>query len=177
MQTLLPTTFDALQAIAFVVDRDLSVVEVTGGATLVGDLAIADGADIGLRHPSLAQPLREANGGRAVRRRVLVDGHPMLLDARPQQGGAVALLLSLDEERPMATDLTERQLEILNLLCLGLPSREIGRRLWIAETTVENHLRGIYRRLGCTTRAEAVSRSFRLGLVDPVVLDAVDQPA
>mgnify|MGYP006268076951 CR=1 FL=1 len=177
MPTLLPTPLDQLQAIAFVVDGSLTVVEATGGASLVDDLAIVEGSDLGLRHPELTEPLREAIGGHAIRRRVVVDGQPMLLDARPQGAGAVALLLSLDDERPTGVELTARQLEILNLLCLGLTSREIGRRLWIAETTVENHLRGVYRRLGCTTRAEAVSRAFRLGLVDPVVLDAVDRPA
>ena len=176
MQTL-TNTFTALPAVAFAVDDALIVTELTGGTALAGSVELAEGLDIGLRHAQLAPALREAIGGRTVRRRVVIAGAPLLLDARPQDGGALVVLLALDDAQEAPVALTERQLEILHLLCLGLPSREIGRRLWIAETTVENHLRGIYRRLHCTTRAEAVSRAFRLGLVDAAVLDAVDQPA
>ena len=177
MPTTLPSPFDVLPMVAFEVDRGLIASAVTGGSALMERSGIGNGSDIALLHPTLVEPLREAIGGRSVRRRVVIAGTPMLLDAQPHDEGALGLLLALDESRADATDLTERQLEILNLLCLGLASREIGRRLWIAETTVENHLRGIYRRLGCSTRSEAVSRAFRLGLVDAAVLDAVDQPA
>ncbi|MGI9187900.1 MAG: helix-turn-helix domain-containing protein [Gaiellales bacterium] len=176
MQTL-PHTFAALPAVAFAVDDALLVTELAGGTALAGSVDLAEGTDLGIQHAQLAPVLREAIGGRTVRRRVVLNGVPLLLDARPQDGGALVVLLALDGDRQAAVALTDRQLEILHLLCLGLPSREIGRRLWIAETTVENHLRGIYRRLRCTTRAEAVSRAFRLGLVDAAVLDAVDQPA
>ena len=176
MQTL-TDTFAALPAVAFAIDDALVVTELTGGAALAGSVELTEGLDLGIRHAQLAPVLREAIGGRTVRRRVVLDGAPLLLDARPQDGGALVVLLALDRDQESPVTLTDRQLEILHLLCLGLPSREIGRRLWIAETTVENHLRGIYRRLRCTTRAEAVSRAFRLGLVDAAVLDAVDQLA
>lgn len=176
MQQSLTSPFDTLAVIAVAVDAELITTDATGGIELVERAGLGPGTDVASRHPSLTQPLREAVAGRNVRQRVLLDGHPMLLDARPHDHGALAVLLELDGERAAAADLTERQLEILNLLCLGLPSREIGQRLWIAETTVENHLRGIYRRLGCSTRSEAVSRAFRLGIVDPAVLDAVDLP-
>lgn len=173
----LTATFADLPTVAFAVDGTLTVTELTGGAVLAGSVQLAEGLDIGRRHAQLAPALREAIGGRTVRRRIVLDGVPLLLDARPHGTGALVVLLALDRDERPEVPLTDRQLEILHLLCLGLPSREIGRRLWIAETTVENHLRGIYRRLRCTTRAEAVSRAFRLGLVDAAVLDAVDQPA
>ena len=175
MQTL-TDTFAALPAVAFAIDDALVVTELTGGAALAGSVELTEGLDLGIRHAQLAPVLREAIGGRTVRRRVVLDGAPLLLDARPQAGGALVVLLALDQDQESPVALTDRQLEILHLLCLGLPSREIGRRLWIAETPVETHLRGIYRRLHCTTRAEAVSRAFRLGLVDAAILDAVDQP-
>ena len=177
MQTLLSPAFASLPAIAFTVDRSLIVTESTGGTALAEAVELAPGLDLSARHPELAPALQEAIGGRTVRRRILLDGAPMLLDARPHDQGALVVLLELDGRSEAPITLTDRQLEILHLLCLGLPSREIGRRLWIAETTVENHLRGIYRRLRCTTRAEAVSRAFRLGLVDAAVLDAVEQTA
>lgn len=176
MQTLTPTFAD-LPAVAFAVDGALVVTELTGGTALADSVALTEGLDLTNRHAQLSPLLREAIGGRTVRRRIVLEGAPLLLDARPHEGGALVVLLALDRDQEAPVALTDRQLEILHLLCLGLPSREIGRRLWIAETTVENHLRGIYRRLCCTTRAEAVSRAFRLGIVDAAVLDAVDQTA
>lgn len=176
MQTLTPTFAD-LPAVAFAVDASLVVTELTGGTALAGSVELTEGLDLSSRHAQMAPVLREAIGGRTVRRRIVLDGTTLLLDARPHDDGALVVLLALDHQQEAPVALTDRQLEILHLLCLGLPSREIGRRLWIAETTVENHLRGIYRRLRCTTRAEAVSRAFRLGIVDAAVLDAVDQPA
>ena len=176
MQTLTPT-FANLPAVAFAVDSALVVTELTGGTALAGSVELTEGLDLSNRHAQLAPALREAIAGSTVRRRVVLDGTALLLDARPHDDGALVVLLALDRDQQAPVTLTDRQLEILHLLCLGLPSREIGRRLWIAETTVENHLRGIYRRLCCTTRAEAVSRAFRLGIVDAAVLDAVDQSA
>jgi DNA-binding CsgD family transcriptional regulator len=177
VQPLLSQTFTALPAIAIAIDRDGVVAEITGGTMLAETLHLAVGSRAAAEHAALEPLLRAAIAGQAVRRRIVIDRLPLLLDARPCEGGALVVLLALDGSRADAVELTARQHEILTLLCLGLPSREIGRRLWIAETTVENHLRGIYRRLDCSTRAEAVSRAFRLGLVDPVVLDAVDQSA
>jgi len=173
--TTLPTALAALPFAGWTVDRALVVEDALVGGGLPDSLDLRPGVALDLRHPGIAGLLREAVGGQAVRRRVLLDDVPVLLDARPREGGgAVVMALSVPDGGPRGSGLTERQLEVLDLLCLGLTSRQIAKRLWIAETTVENHLRVVYRRLGCRTRAEAVSRAFRLGLVDPAVLDAVD---
>jgi LuxR family maltose regulon positive regulatory protein len=177
--TTLPPELAELPFAGWTVDRALVIEHVVVGGRLPASLDLRPGVQLDLRHPAAAGPLREAVGGTAVRRRVLLDGLPVLLDARPREGrtGAVAMIMALPDAGTRGTDLTDRQLEVLHLLCLGLTSREIAQRLWIAETTVENHLRVVYRRLGCRTRSEAVSRAFRLGIVDPAVLDAVDHPA
>lgn len=47
---------------------------------------------------------------------------------------------------------TARQVEITRLCAAGAPSKEIGFRLGIAESTVKNHLAVIYRKLGVKTR-------------------------
>jgi DNA-binding CsgD family transcriptional regulator/PAS domain-containing protein len=47
---------------------------------------------------------------------------------------------------------TARQIEIASLCVAGAPSKEIGFRLGIAESTVKNHLAVIYRKLGVTSR-------------------------
>jgi DNA-binding CsgD family transcriptional regulator len=54
-------------------------------------------------------------------------------------------------------NLTERQLEVLELLAEGLRNVAIAGRLSIAPKTLEHHMSAIFARLGVHTRAEAVS--------------------
>jgi DNA-binding NarL/FixJ family response regulator len=55
--------------------------------------------------------------------------------------------------------LTPRQVEVLALLCEGLPNKVICRTLNIAAGTVKVHLSGIFRELGVTSRLQAVVMS------------------
>ena len=52
-------------------------------------------------------------------------------------------------------DLTERELEILNLLAGGATNREIAEQLFLAEGTVKNHVSNILVRLGLRHRTDA----------------------
>ncbi|MGW5520415.1 MadR family response regulator transcription factor [Nocardia africana] len=61
--------------------------------------------------------------------------------------------------------LTERELEVLELLAHGLSNREIGCRVYISETTVKFHVRNIMRKLSAATRAEAVYEASKMGLI------------
>lgn len=54
--------------------------------------------------------------------------------------------------------LTDREMQVLGLLVLGFTNREIASQLVIAEVTVENHLRPIYRKLKVRNRTEAAMR-------------------
>ena len=65
-------------------------------------------------------------------------------------------------ERPSAAELA-----VLRCLAAGLSRREIGTRLYISLNTVKTHIRELYRKLGATSRAEAVARAEALGLLDP----------
>lgn len=62
--------------------------------------------------------------------------------------------------------LSSREAEILRLVAQGLSNRDIGRRLFISEHTVANHIRSILRKTGSGNRTEAVSYAFRNGIVD-----------
>ena len=53
----------------------------------------------------------------------------------------------------------------------GLSRREIGAQLYISLNTVKTHTRELYRKLGATSRADAVARAEALGL-----LNAPDHP-
>jgi len=61
--------------------------------------------------------------------------------------------------------LTQRELDVLELLAEGLQHEEIGRRLGISSETVRTHLRKACDRLGAATRTQAVATALRLGLI------------
>lgn len=67
-------------------------------------------------------------------------------------------------ESPTAR-LSGRELDVLRLVGDGLRTAEIARRLSLAESTVKLHLGQVYRKLGVTSRTEAVAAALRLGLL------------
>jgi len=62
-------------------------------------------------------------------------------------------------------DLTPRQIEVLRLLGEGLPTKLICRRLNIAPGTVKVHIRLLMRKLGVSSRLQAVVAAHRCGLL------------
>lgn len=63
-------------------------------------------------------------------------------------------------------DLSERDRQILAALAEGLSNSQIAQRLWVAEQTVKFHLTSIYRKLGVSSRTEAVAAAYGRGLVE-----------
>jgi DNA-binding NarL/FixJ family response regulator len=62
--------------------------------------------------------------------------------------------------------LTEREVDVLAALVDGLSDKQIGRRLFLSESTVKTHLRSIYRRLHVRNRAQAVAVAVEQKLLD-----------
>jgi DNA-binding NarL/FixJ family response regulator len=60
--------------------------------------------------------------------------------------------------------LTDRQREILRLLCEGLSNKEIGRKLDLSDATVKMHMTAVLRALGVSTRTQAALSARKLGL-------------
>ena len=52
--------------------------------------------------------------------------------------------------------LTKRELEIVDLVCMGLRNRDIAQRCDLAEGTVKIHLNSIFRKLGLASRSELI---------------------
>ncbi|MDO5736538.1 MAG: response regulator transcription factor [Propionibacteriaceae bacterium] len=64
-------------------------------------------------------------------------------------------------------DLSERELEILQSAAEGLTNREIGRRFYITEGTVKNHMHNCLRKLGLENRTQAADFLTTQGLRYP----------
>ena len=62
--------------------------------------------------------------------------------------------------------LTPRELEILAAIGEGLSNKEVARRLGISTHTVKFHLEAIFAKLHASTRAEAVAKGLRRGLIE-----------
>jgi len=61
--------------------------------------------------------------------------------------------------------LSERELEVLELVAKGLSSKAIGKQLFIAVSTVNYHLTSIFNKLGVDTRAQAVAVAGQRGIL------------
>lgn len=90
--------------------------------------------------------------------RSLLDGTPLTLKWITGDGPRKA------DER-MAISLTERQLEVLRLVCVGKSNRDIAAELGIAEITTKAHVSAIFRELRVLNRTQAVLAAQRYGLV------------
>jgi len=66
---------------------------------------------------------------------------------------------------PAGPSLSPRETEVLVLLADGLSAGQIGRRLFISESTIKTHIGKIYDKLGAANRAQAVMTAVRLGLL------------
>jgi LuxR family transcriptional regulator, maltose regulon positive regulatory protein len=72
---------------------------------------------------------------------------------------------SLPSTQPLIEPLSQRELEVLQLIAQGLSNDEIGKRLFLALDTVKGHNRRIYDKLQVQRRTEAVARARELGLL------------
>ena len=59
------------------------------------------------------------------------------------------------QQRPAPAQLTDREKEVLGLVCKGLANKQIARSLGISERTVKAHLGNVFQRIGATDRTQA----------------------
>ena len=67
--------------------------------------------------------------------------------------------------QPLVEPLSERELEILQLVAEGFSNREISEQLFLALSTVKGHNRNIFDKLQVKRRTEAIARARELGLL------------
>ena len=148
--------------------EDAAIV-VVGGDTDAGNLvgAIELGATAHVREGAepaeLASAIERAARGEDPLKEELA-AHPELVERivdAMREGAARA------EERPSATPLTDREIEILAAAARGLKNRDIAAEFGIGEQTVKNHMSSILRRLGVRNRTMAVTRAVASGWIQP----------
>jgi DNA-binding CsgD family transcriptional regulator len=78
-------------------------------------------------------------------------------------------VVGLDDTGPGVSaadhDLSDRELEILRLVALGLSDREIAERLVLSPHTVHRHVANVRTKLRLPSRAAAVAQAARMGLI------------
>jgi DNA-binding NarL/FixJ family response regulator len=99
------------------------------------------------------------------RNHIMVEGEPAwqqlmaeldkFLPATPLQSKATAALTS---------DLTPRELEVLELIAQGLDNHTISNALGISERTARNHASVVFSKIGVRSRAQAIVRAREAGL-------------
>ena len=95
-----------------------------------------------------------------------------LIESCPDPGMLAGRLDACDRSRRASTGfgdemLTRRELGVLRLLTSELSERDISRVLYVSHNTVHSHVRSIFRKLGVSSRADAVERAREFALLEP----------
>jgi LuxR family transcriptional regulator, maltose regulon positive regulatory protein len=104
----------------------------------------------------------------AAARGIMPDYARRLLDAfeaEEQMSEERSHLPSAPPGQALTEPLSQRELEVLQLIAQGLSNREIGERLFVALDTVKGHNRRIYAKLLVNRRTEAVAKARSLGIL------------
>jgi LuxR family maltose regulon positive regulatory protein len=128
-------------------------------------LAIQVGVEIACVHLALAEP------GPA---RTVLGEADQVLQLRPQMGILVEHARELREHLAATTgpdgawamSLTGAELRVLPYLATHLTFPEIGTRLFISRNTVKSQAVSIYRKLGVSSRSDAIERAVEFGLLE-----------
>jgi NarL family two-component system response regulator YdfI len=132
------------------------VVEIVILTTYDDDAHIVRGLRAGARgyllkdtgRKTLFEAIRTAGRGESLLSQAVVDKVVAHLAETPKEQGGL---------------LSDRELEVLALIAEGAANKQIGLLLSITERTVKAHVTSIYRKLGVSSRAEAVAVALRSG--------------
>lgn len=67
--------------------------------------------------------------------------------------------VEIDETKISSLGISERELEVLQLISEGLSNQEIGERLFISESTIKTHVSSLFVKLDVKRRTQAVTRA------------------
>jgi LuxR family maltose regulon positive regulatory protein len=105
----------------------------------------------------------------ALDREIAPDYVRRLLAAFPvtKPKGTASIKSQVDQSE-LIEPLSEREIEVLQLIAKGLTNRVIATRLVLSVHTVKTHSRNIYGKLGVNNRTQAVNRARSLGILPPI---------
>lgn len=144
------------------------------------DVAVVDVSDAGPFVGSYLAPLRAARPSMplvlssqftpASHAKLLVTGGAGLLTAehsveevlRAVRAAVTAEAVPAEVEPEPSEQLSEREREVLTLLCTGATNREIAQAMHVGTETVKKHAGALYRKLGVRNRTEAAQRAATL---------------
>ncbi len=131
-----------------------------------------------LPFPPRALVLTSYESDEEIYRAIEAGAHGYLLKSTPQAEIVAAIravhsgrhhipprIASRLAERMVRTALTQRELEILEMVVRGLTNKQIGNALRISENTARNHINSIIRKLDVSGRTEAATAAIQQGLV------------
>jgi DNA-binding NarL/FixJ family response regulator len=129
-------------------------------------LALDTADQVAALHLGAAALLPSSIDAESLRAAILAAARGLVTIARPD---LTALLPQAADSRAAASTLieapTRRELEVLQLLAQGLTNRQMAQRLGVSEHTVKFHVTALLGKFDARTRAEAVARAIRLGLL------------
>jgi DNA-binding NarL/FixJ family response regulator len=122
----------------------------------------------GIDDPTLVRAALERGAAAFVLKHV--DPRDLAAAVRQVVGGAIFRPLDLLPKSTRATSdeagLSKRELSILEALQSGSSNAAIAKELFLAEQTVKFHLTNIYRKLGVSSRTEAVRHAYERGILE-----------
>ena len=74
-------------------------------------------------------------------------------------------LAELSKKSPAVDTLSDREVEVLNLMAKGVSNKNIADQLSITQSTVKTHITSIFQKLDVTTRTEAVTTALKRGII------------
>lgn len=131
---------------------------------VLGRLVLARTAVMLGQGPVARQLLREAREHTTAD----LEDRPLLTDLRDH---VEVQLRMLSVEGVSAAALTSAELRVLQFLPSHLSFPQISEQMFLSSNTVKTHALAIYRKLGVSTRGDAVARARSLGLLDQLPLD------
>jgi DNA-binding NarL/FixJ family response regulator len=98
-----------------------------------------------------------------ARAETVFSGDTLQIEAPPRSGRSGLRPGEAKQRGPFS--LTQRELEVLQLLAEGSTNGEMSARLFISPKTTKNHLAAIFQKLDVTNRTQALVRAVVMGLV------------
>lgn len=101
----------------------------------------------------------------APERKILESIKEVYNGGAPMTTRIARLVVNSFQSKSGSTNLTEREKDVLNLLCKGNAYKEISEQLFISVGTVRHHIKNIYEKLHVHSKSQAVAKAIKERLI------------